>query len=974
MRLNTMKGSVLERAFSGVEVGRLAFGPFELAPHKRLLMRNGAPVEIGGRALDLLIALVEQPGRVMSKRELFDRVWPGRTVEDTSLRFHVTSLRKLLGDGAGDERYIATQVGVGYAFVGTVREVAAVAPAPSRSVVPELSLRAAGALPVRTRLIGREADVERILNSLAQPRLFTVVGPGGMGKTTLAVEVGYRLASEHGRHVRFVDLAALADGALIPWALAGALGIPVQTEDPMTVLLGHVRTQDIVLILDNCEHLIDAVCGVAERIRETAPQISVLATSREPLRARDEHVHWLGALPFPSDTMGLSLQEILTFPAVQLFVERASAANSALAVNVEDARAIAQMCERLDGMALAIELAAVRVAAHGLATTSAMLGERFALTWAGRRTALPRQQTLQATLDWSYELLNPSERRTLERLSVFRGPFSLQAALTVVSDDELDEAKVVAAFEELTSKCLVTPDRTHCPEAYRLLETTRAYGKAKLDERGEVELDAVRRRHARFFRDRMAELGETPEEIFAGAATMSGQIGNIRDALDWSFGGRGDLAVATSLVAASVPLFAYLSLFVEGRTWCERAVRSLDDQFRDTAVEMELQAALGLTLMFTRGNAPEAGVALRRAFDIATALGDRWNQLRLLGRLHIFHERIGEFEQALAWAEQAVDIAESVGHPEATGLAASLAGVSHHLFGDQARARRELETSLQKSAPSERSRTLYYGFDHRNRSGIALSRVLWLQGLPDQARRLAVQTEVEAIALDHPVTRCIALIWGHSIYVWTGDEAQAKASLDTFAQIAEVNGFVPYIAVALGERGVRSIQTGLVREGVSWIQESLARLHAARYELLTTAFEHALAHGLLLDGQPDEALRTVDATLARCRGNGEAFALPELLRLRARIVQHYGPDQLGEAERLLDEALDISRKQGARAWELRSAHDLAELWLAQGKIRQALALLGSLREAFVEGWDTADLRELERLWMQAQGAEISAHP
>jgi hypothetical protein len=249
-----------------------------------------------------------------------------------------------------------------------------------------------------------------------------------------------------------------------------------------------------------------------------------------------------------------------------------------------------------------------------------------------------------------------------------------------------------------------------------------------------------------------------------------------------------------------------------------------------------------------------------------------------------------------------------------------------------------------------------------------------LQGLPDQARRLAVQTEVEAIALDHPVTRCIALIWGHSIYVWTGDKAQAKASLDTFAQIAEVNGFVPYIAVALGERGVRSIQTGLVRQGVSWIQESLARLHAARYELLTTAFEHALAHGLLLDGRPDEALRTVDATLARCRGNGEAFALPELLRLRARIVQQYGPGRLVEAERLLDEALDVSREQGARGWELRSAHDLAELWLAQGKARQARALLGSLREAFVEGWDTADLRELERLWTRAQEAEISARP
>jgi len=963
----------LERVFSDREVGWLAFGPFELAPMKRLLVRNGAPVDIGGRALDLLVALVEQPGRVVSKRELFDRVWPGRTVEDASLRFHMTSLRKLLGDGEGDERYIATQVGVGYAFVGTVKTAATLdPPSPTGGGVATLSLRAAGALPTRTRLIGREADVERLLKGLAQPRLLTVVGPGGMGKTTLAVEVGYRLAGEHGRHVRFVDLAALADGALIPSALAGALGIPVQTEDPMTVLLGHIRAQDIVLILDNCEHLVDAVCAVAERIRETAPMVSVLATSREPLRARDEHVHWLGALPFPDDTAGLSSREMLTFPAVELFVERASAANSALMLDVEDVRAIAQMCQRLDGMALAIELAAVRVAAHGIETTMAMLGERFALGWTGRRTVQPRQQTLQATLDWSYELLSQAERRTLERLSVFRGPFSLQAALPVVSDDELDEARAAAAFEELTSKCLVTPDRTHCAEAYRLLETTRAYGKAKLNERGEAELDAVRRRHARFFRDSLAGLGESPEEIFVGVAMMSGQMGNIRDALEWGFGPKGDLAVATSLAAVSVPLFAYLSLFVECRTWCERAVQRRDGQFRDTAEEMELQAALGLTIMFTRGNAPEAGLALRRAFDIATALGDRWNQLRLLGRLHIFHERIGEFEQALAWAKQAVEIAEGVGHPEAIGLAASLAGVSHHLFGDQARARRELETSLQKSAPSERSRTLYYGFDHRNRSGIALARVLWLQGLPDQARRLAVRTEVEAIALDHPVTRCIALIWSHSIYVWTGDEAQAKSSLAAFAEIAEVNGFVPYIAVALGQRGARAIETGRIGEGMAWIEESLARLHAARYELLTTTFELSLAHGLLLGGRPDDALRTVDATLARCRANGEAFALPELLRLRARIVEQYGVDRLDEAERLLTEAVNISQKQGAHAWELRAALDLARLWQARGRTAEALALLEPFRDAFVEGLDTADLRGLEILWSSIPKTEISS--
>ncbi|CAI8773653.1 OmpR/PhoB-type domain-containing protein [Pseudomonas sp. IT-347P] len=947
---------------------QFVFGPFCVVPAKRQLEKNGRPVEIGGRALDLLIALLEQPGRVIAKNELIKQVWPDSIVEEGSLRFHMTGLRRILGDGDEHARYIATQVGVGYAFVAALEKKqvrfqsasVAMAPADSRADEPRCSL------PARAKLIGRESDLQLVVEHMLQPKLFTLVGPGGVGKTSLAIEVAHRTAAQGYQTVRFVDLAQVEDPALVLSALARSLEIPVQAEDSLFVLLAHLRTQRLLLVIDNCEHVIDAVSAMVEEISEAAPNVGVLATSREPLRARGEYVHWLNPLAFPREPQRLQIAELLEFAAIRLFIERASSGNAAWLPDAADAQLIADMCLRLEGMALPIELAAMRVASHGLKSTHALLGERFSLGWSGRRTALPRHQTLRAMLDWSYELLSPLERLALERFSVFVGPFSQEAVSQVIADEQIDAAVAAAMLDELVCKGLVAIDHSDSTWTYRLLEMTRAYTREKLMVRGDAECNALAFRHAAFYMDLLGHLGTSPNEIFLRSARLASQLGNVRSALEWSFGPEGDPGLALPLAAASAALFLHFSLLVECRTWCSRAAELLELGYFGTSTEMELQAALGLVLMFTRGNSASAEKALLRALDIATAAGDYWSQLRLLGRLQIFYERIGDFASSLMWAERAGEVGVVLNRPEASAIASSLLGISHHLLGNQPLARQQLERSLRDSLPSKRSGTIYYGFDHRNRTGLALARTLWLQGFADQARDWAQQIEREALALQHSVTYCIAMVWILCIYIWTGDLHKALASLEQFSVTAESNALAPYIAAAHGFRAMIAIRAEQPGNAVAVLEESLTRLHGMRYELLTTSFEIALAEGLMLNGQHIKAMEVVNGTIRHCRASGDAFALPELLRIRAGTLKASDEKDIRAATVSLEESLALSRAQGAWAWEVRTSMDLARLSLEHGDRERAITLLGNCREGLSEGFDTLDVRRLQALWHSVQ--------
>ncbi|WP_442679332.1 ATP-binding protein [Sphingomonas sp. ASY06-1R] len=945
---------------------RIRFGPFDLFPGERLLTKDNQPVDIGGRSFDLLVALIEQPGRVLSKRELLKRVWSDVVVEDGSLRFHMAGLRKLLGEGQDGARYIATQVGVGYAFVAPVdRAHPAGTPMLAEPVAidDDRAPRPAGSsnLPARLpRLIGRDKDIDLLIGRITDTSLFTIVGSAGVGKTTLAIEIAHRLAAQFDNPVTFVDLAMLEDPALVPQMVAGAMGIAVQSDDPAAAILGHIRDRRQLILLDNCEHLVDAVSRFVERMIEAAPNLHILATSREALRIRDEHVHHLEAMDYPDAVEGHSLEELLAYPAVQLFCERAITGDSSLRIDLKAARLIADMCRRLDGMALAIELAAVRVATHGLVATARMLGARFSLGWSGRRTASPRQQTLQSMLDWSYDLLSDGERIVLQRLSVFVGPFSVDAALEVVADGHMNADEVAAGLDELTSKSFVVPDRSRGTATYRLLEMTRAYAREKLVSRESAALTAVAKRHAGFFLAELEAAVAQDEDAFHDARAIRQQLGNIRSALDWSFGEQGDLRIGVRLAAAAAGIFLNLSSLVECRTWCARALGEIQEAQRGSAIELELQAALGISLMFTRGNSQAAGDALVRALDVATALEDHWNQLRILGLLHIFHERIAEYSTAFAYAERAVEIAKTIDEPEALGVAYSLSGISHHLAGDQIRAKQDLELSLANSPPSRRGRTIRYGFDHRNRSAIALARTLWLTGHPGEAVQLAGETAGAAARMDHPVTHCIALIWSLAVFSWAEDFDKAEQALHIFSTCAEVNAMGPYIAAANGLRGELQIQRGRTGDALGALQESLSRLRAIRYELLTIPFSIALSHGLMLAQRLPEARDLIDQTIARCNATEERLMLAEALRIKARIARANGAEA-SVPEALLSDAMTLARAQGAYAWQLRAAIDQAELLIALARSAEAAARLGEARTHFAEADMSHDVRRADAL-------------
>lgn len=936
----------------------ISFGPFRLYAAQRLLEKAGSPLNLSARALDILIVLIERAGKVVSKKSLMARVWPDVSVDEGNLRFHIAALRRALKDGQSGARYVTTIAGRGYCFVAPIARSNAQGQPITELPFTDQSHKLPASLK---RMVGRNETVDAISAQLVAERFITIVGPGGIGKTTVAVSVAHALLAEFEGCVHFFDLGPLNDPLLVPCAVASTLGLLVHSNDPTPSVINFLRDKRVLLLLDSCEHVIETAAALTERIFEDAPQVHILATSRESLRVEGEHVYQLAPLDSPPDDTTLTAKQALTFPAVQLFVERVAASGQPFELSDFDAPIVGTICRKLDGIALAIELAAGGVNAYGIQETATLLDSRFRLLWCGRRTALPRHQTLSATLDWSYDLLSPLERTILRRLSVFVGFFTLEGAQSVAAWDDIDGTQVVFAVSSLVTKSLVAPDNGCATPRYRLLDTTRAYVLGKLIESGEA--DKTAQRHAVHFcelLERNTSDGSATSEI-NGSSARGKQLGNIRAALEWCFFERGDSQVGVILAAASARFFLEMSLWTECRRWSERAIAALDDKSGGTHRELELQAAFGLSLMFTKGNSEQARFALERGLELAEKLGDPLNQLRLIGRLHIFHERVGDFHRALEIAEEGFRVALEIADPVGIAAAHSLLGISYHLMGDQTSARKHLESALLRPPVSQRINPLHFGFDHRNRAGIALARTLWLQGYSDQAVTVARQTVEEAAALNHPVTLCIALIWAVSTFLWVGDWTSAEENIERFIAHADRYSLAPYQAAGLGVKGELSIKRGEAEAGVHLLHIALETLHAHRYELLTTAFNISVVEGLALLGRFDQALEAIDQTIALVDSNGDRFYMPELLRIKGDLLASAPRTRLAQAEDCFTRSIELARQQSALAWELRAATNLALCWSEQGHFDKARDLLARIYDRFTEGFESSDLKAAKRL-------------
>ena len=389
-------------------------------------------------------------------------------------------------------------------------------------------------------MVGRSDVVPALAAQLKLHRFVTILGPGGIGKTTVAVAVADGLLDSFRDGVRFVDLAPLTDPLLVPSALAAQLGVGIRSDKPLASLIAFLKEKELLVVLDSCEHVIEAAAILAEEIFRGTKAVHILATSREALRVEGERVHRLPPLSFPASTQGLKAADALDFPSIQLFVERAAASLGAFDLTDAEAPLVADICRRLDGIALAIEIAASRVDVFGVAGLAARLNDRFQLLMQGRRTALPRHRTLGATLDWSYSLLPEFERLVLRRLAVFAGTFTMESASAILASDQTSSAAVVDAIADLVAKSLVSAGVEGPIALYRLLDTTRAYVLAKLEESGEY--GRLAQRHAEHYR---ALLEQAQADWESRPATEWREryrhlIDNVRAALDWSFSPAGE--------------------------------------------------------------------------------------------------------------------------------------------------------------------------------------------------------------------------------------------------------------------------------------------------------------------------------------------------------------------------------------------------------------------------------------------------
>lgn len=922
------------------------FGNFRLIPEQQLLLRHNQPVRIGHRALDILTLLVRRSGELVSKAEIDAYVWPDTYVEEGNIKVNVAVLRKVLNEDDDGARYITSVQGRGYRFIH-----------PVEVEVPPRALLARSSLPMqasdRFRVIGREQEIAAITDAMSRASLVTIVGPGGVGKTTAAVAVARQMSEGGGIEPCFVDLASLEDSQLVSHAIAGALGIRVKLSDPLGGIRDHLRGDPRLIVLDNCEHLLTAVAAAADYLTSSLEKPVFLATSREPLRVKHEHVFRLQPLAYPEADVPVTAAAALSYPAVELFVARASERNE-YSLLEEDAESICTICRRLDGMPLAIELTATRIENQRPGELLRQLQESyFANQGAGEGPA--RQQTLLATIEWSYRLLTETEARVMRFVSVYAGAFGLEDVVAMVCAEGIDAAMAVAAIENLVQKSLVSAEVSAGARRYRMLESSRRYSLGMLTLYGELE------RAGRSHAAHLLTVFEKAESEWhwrladEWLAEYRNRAQDLRRALTWAFEESRDPLMGIALTVAAIPLWAELALVGESKL---RMSAAMEAARRVPACDALRRTKLAYAYAWSLTNAAPISLAAVDAWAECRRLANEASnsdyQIRAIWGMAVYEYFTGRPAAAACLAADMVATAQQSHDWSAYAEGTRMLAQFRSYTGEISVASEILEPLVQRyDRPAERARHARFQSELYEVARCTLAFIRWLEGNIDQAVEASAAALGAAIARGHIAMQCHVLGLSElPIALWTDNRPVLERSLSVFRRnFAQERHPVWDCYIRLFGGALRAVEGDAtvlddMRAGVEGLIEF-------RFEMRIPYYLSLVAEAFIRHERDAEARRLLEDANRRVETHGEHWCLPEILRLQGLIEVKRG--EHGAAHAYIERALASAHSMGCRSMSLRCAIDMARFLMARGNHGAALSALRPVYAQFTEGHATKDL-------------------
>jgi non-specific serine/threonine protein kinase len=915
----------------------------------------GAPVPLGSRAFEILETLALSSGGIVTKDELMKRVWPGLVVEDNTLQVHISAIRRALGK---DRDLLRTVSGRGYRLLGEWTEPEARFLGSTPAIRVEPSERGAFVTNIpsaASELIGRQSSISQIITLMSAYRVVTLTGPGGIGKTVLASEVARRLQPSIDGDAFFVELVSLPDPNLVPTTLAQTLDLRLQGDDISADLVARaIGNRKMLLVIDNCEHVVDAAAEMVEAILRACQNVSVLATSRELLRIEGEFTYRVPPLEVPAKEEKV---DALQHSAVQLFVARTLALQSDFTMSKDRVSVIAGICRHLDGIPLAIEFAAARAATLGLQQIAGRLDDRFVLLTGGRRTALPRHRTLRAALDWSYELLPEGERRLLRNLAVFPAGFTLEAATAASGEDEEQTA---SGLSNLVSKSLVTFEGTDAAPRWRLLETVRVYSLEKLGAGADYRL--TMQRSAEFFRSFFQPFSNANslQVAIERLGPYRREIDNLRAALTWALSSDGDGKLGARLAAVASDFWTAISLVSESGEWAQKALFQLEDE-AGSRTEMVLQCALGFALIYTQGMSKRGRDVLIRALSLAKALGDADYQQRVTCALWLFSARSMELKDALAYARE-YEKGSDDRDVQSRATAAWMIGIPQAYQAEHLEAQDRLDWAARNSPLTNRRRDmLRLGADIRTSSMAHNTVNLISLGRLDAASRTAEDSILEARATKQPFVFCVALAWASAfVSLSLENDLRAREWGEELIEHALQHGLKPFYAVGLCVRGSLASRSGSPAEGIDALRAGLREMHETSYLLFYPFFMCELATALQMAGRLDEGLGQIQEALRFSADKGYQWMVPELLRRKGEIIATRDVNERLPVN-LFHEAAHRASAQGGLYWELTASISLVEYLASRGEQPSTRKILLPVYERFTEGLSTPRLLRAKML-------------